>query len=132
MSRDALYEGVFGDGKYRFRLGIAELEELQEKTDAGPEEVFWRLQGVNWRLADIRDTIRLGLIGAGRLPTEALVLTERYCKPGWLASWKPLASAIIGAALNGAPDEDAALGETKGETETISPDAKSDSPPSTD
>lgn len=133
MSRSALCTGVFGAGVQRFQLRIGELEELQEACDAGPEEIFWRLNGSNWRVADLREPIRLGLIGAGMLPTEALVMVDRYCQPGWLSEWKSLAAAIVGAAINGAPDEDAPPGETTGEgpTPAASPAAKSASATST-
>ncbi|MBI1405709.1 MAG: gene transfer agent family protein [Caulobacter sp.] len=133
MSRSALFDGVFGDGRHPFRLRIGELEELQEKCDAGPEEIYWRLQTGAWRVADIRETLRLGLIGGGLTPTPALVLVNRYAGEGWLAEWKALAANIIAAALFGAPDEDKpapAPGEAEGETAT-SPDEKSGSPTST-
>ena len=151
MSRSALFEGVFGDGKHEFQLNIGELEELQEKTDAGPEELFNRILQGTWRVADIRETIRLGLKGAGMDPMKALVLTERYAGPGHLAALKGLAQNIIGASLIGAPDEDVPLGEqtagetnhspaessgsdasTKSEAPSASPPAKSPEPPSGD
>lgn len=55
----------FGDGVYAFALYGAQLEELQEKTDAGPMELYRRLLGGTWRAEDARETIRLGLIGGG-------------------------------------------------------------------
>ncbi len=131
MSRSARFTGVFGDGKQEFQLNIGELEELQEKTDAGPEEVFDRLAQGRWKVADIRDTIRLGLKGAGMDPMRALVMVERYAAPGNLAPLKALAQNIIAAALIGAPDEDKPLGEPGAGETNHSPAESSGSEPST-
>ena len=122
MSRSARYTAVFGDGRHDFLLNIGALEELQEKCDAGPEEIWSRVLSGSWRVADIREPIRLGLIGAGMEPIKALVLVERYAKEGHLSSLKPLVASIIGAALVGTPDEDAPPpGKPKGRSKTPSP-----------
>jgi hypothetical protein len=122
MSRSARFTGVFGDGKHEFALNIGELEELQEKCDAGPEEIMARLLAGNWRVADLRETLRLGLKGGGMSSTQALVLVERYAGPGDLMALKPLAVSVLGAALVGAPDEDAREGElSAGEMTNPSP-----------
>ena len=34
--------------------------------------------GGDWRVADVRETIRLGLIGAGMAPTDAFIAVSRY------------------------------------------------------
>lgn len=130
MSRSARYVGAFGDGKHDFQLRIGELEELQELTDAGPEEVFHRISEGRWRVADIRETLRLGLKGAGMEPIKARALVDRYADTGQLADHKVLATAIIAAALVGAPDEDDPSGEPKGGSGP-SPDASSGSAAST-
>ena len=130
MSRSARVTLPFDEPR-DFRLGIGELEELQERTDAGPEELLARIDLGRWRVSDIRHTLRLGLIGAGMQATEAAVLIDRRAGPGNLIEWKPLVRAIIQAALIGAPDEDdASSGETTGET-TGSPIENSGSDAST-
>lgn len=105
MSRSARTELFFGDRKHVFALKIAQLEELQEKTDAGPEELFDRLGNGTWRVPDIRETLRLGLIGGGMSSTEAAILVDRYANAGNLVPNKPVAQAVLGAALLGAVDE---------------------------
>lgn len=130
MSRAARFTGAFGDGKHDFQLNIAELEELQELTDAGPEEVFLRVAEGRWRVADIRETLRLGLKGGGMEPIRARAMIDRYAAAGALASHKTLVSAILAAAMLGAPDEDDASGETEGESDR-SPDESSGSQTST-
>lgn len=116
MSRSAKVRAVFGDGPHDFELPIEQLEELQEKTDAGPEHLFNRLAGDRWRVADVRETIRLGLIGGGMPPIKALQLVDRYCRAAWLLDAKPVARMVLGSALVGAPDEDPPPGEPKRET----------------
>ncbi|MGV6872555.1 gene transfer agent family protein [Pseudochelatococcus sp. B33] len=98
----------FGDGTYTFRLALGELEELQEKTDAGPFVVLRRLFDGAWRVADIRETIRLGLIGGGAEPLQALNLVRRYVdeRANWIGN-ASIAQAVLGAALSGAPEEEA-------------------------
>lgn len=130
MSRSARYTGPFGDGPHDFQLNIAELEELQELTDAGPEEVFHRISEGRWRVADIRETIRLGLKGAGMVALTARAMVDRYAGPGQLADNKELATCILAAALVGAPDEDVPSGEMQGESDR-SPDKSSGSQTST-
>ena len=130
MSRSARYTGPFGDGPHDFQLRIAELEELQELTDAGPEEVFHRISEGRWRVADIRETIRLGLKGGGMTPLMARAMIDRYAGPGELANQKALVTAILAAALVGAPDEDEPSGEMQGESDP-SPDESSGSQTST-
>lgn len=105
MSRDASLSLIWGDGEHRFRLPIGQLRELQEKTNAGPAEVLRRLTAGTWRVDDVRETIRLGLVGGGMTPESAYVLTVRYVdERPWGQNVAP-AQAILLAALVGAPDE---------------------------
>lgn len=131
MSRSARITSPFGDGVYDFRLDIGGLEELQEKTDAGPEEVYQMIAEGRWRVAHIREPIRIGLIRAGMEPMRALALISRYAAEGYLVSLKALAMSIVGAALVGAPDEDAPSGEPQAGEKDPSPAAKSASATST-
>jgi len=126
MSRSARVTLPF-DQPRDFRLGIGQLEELQERCDAGPEELYTRIGIGRWRIADIQQTLRLGLIGAGAKASEAAVLIERYAGPGHLLEWKDHARAILFAAMAGHEDEEAPpSGEAEGET-TGSPDPSSGS-----
>jgi hypothetical protein len=88
----------------RFKLGIGQLRELQEKTNSGPPEVFNRLGNHTWRVDDIRETIRLGLIGGGQVPPlDALAKVVRYVDNRPLMENAGIALSIIGAALIGDP-----------------------------
>lgn len=105
-NRNGRVELDFADGTYGFRLAIGELEELQEKTECGPYTLLRRLLSNDWKVGDVRETIRLGLIGDGVKPTEALALIRRYVdqRSDWLNN-AMLAQAIVSAALIGAPEE---------------------------
>ncbi|QEN86878.1 gene transfer agent family protein [Labrys sp. KNU-23] len=97
---------TWADGQYSFALPLGQLEELQEKADCGPLALLERMRNGTWREADLRQTIRLGLIGGGLEPTAALRMVERYVYPA-----RPLmegllpAQSILAAALWGVEDD---------------------------
>lgn len=134
MSRDASLEVDFGDGTYRFRLGYRELMELQEKCDAGPTWILQRLAAPNaenrgWRVEDIANIIRLGLIGGGMAPTDALRFVRTYVEGRPLIESLLPAQTILSVALVGAPDEEKKSAE-KATPSTTSPGASGGSEPS--
>lgn len=105
----------FGDGTYHFSLPMTQLEELQAKTDAGPLQLLNRLGTDEWRTQDVSETIRLGLIGGGKTPLEALHLVRKYVlnTPDWLSNIK-IARGVLMAVIFGieqAPNEDKTDGE---------------------
>lgn len=106
-NRNGRIELEFADGTYGFRLAIGELEELQEKTDCGPYTLLRRLLANDWKVDDVRQTIRLGLMGGGTEPIAAKKLVERYVdqRSDWLNN-AMIAQAIVSAALVGAPEEE--------------------------
>lgn len=105
-NRNAAVDVDFGGGTFRFRLAMGELEELQEATGVGPYRCLQRLLGGEWHVQDVRDTIRLGLIGGGASPPDALSLTRRYVeeRPDWIRN-ASVAISVLSAALAGAPEE---------------------------
>lgn len=136
MSGTAVVEAHFGGETRRFLLDIPRLEELQEKTDCGPEWLYERIvEGKHggWRSHDIRHTLRLALIGGGMLPIEAAVAVDRYAGAGQLAEHKSLCAAIILAAILAPADEvddpGEQTGEDAGSPAEKSPSAKSTKPP---
>lgn len=111
MSRDAKIQITWADGDYVFRLGWGEIAELQEKTDAGPYVVLNRLHLHQWRIEDISNVIRLGLIGGGMEPVKALKLVRSYVEARPPLESHPYAVAILSAGLIGSEDEK--LGEAE-------------------
>jgi len=106
MSRDGRTEADFADGHYTFRLAWGELEKLQDSLDCGPLVVLDRLQTRQWKIRDVREIIRLGLIGGGLDAAKALKLVRGYVEDdGSLIANAVLAFRILGASLVGAPDE---------------------------
>ncbi|MBP2459586.1 MULTISPECIES: gene transfer agent family protein [unclassified Rhizobium] len=136
MSRDASITLTWADGDFKFRLGWGELEELQEKTDAGPYVVLQRLHNGTWRVQDISNVIRIGLIGGGMAPDKAIQKIRFYVEQRPPMESIHHAIAVLSSALLGAPDEK--LGEPKapkrkkGRRSTASPTESSGLAPSTE
>lgn len=100
-------------GEHEFYLGIGQLRKLQDSCNAGPEEVFTRLRLGTWRINDIIEPLRLGLIGGGMATDEAArtvtTIVEQYPK----VQFKLTALAIMADALLGPKDDP--VGEDQGE-----------------
>jgi hypothetical protein len=107
MSRHGDITLPWGDGDYTFRLGLGEMRGLQEVCDAGPLEIASRLRNGTWLVDDVRETIRLGLIGGGMTQDEALKRVKRFVDSRPLMENCEKAIAILIAAVVGAKDEPA-------------------------
>ena len=136
MSYDGATTIRWPDDERRFRLGIGELIELQDKCNAGPEQIFHACADKTWRVEWVKETIRLGLIGGGLEPMRALALVSRYVTPGGLMTCKEVAIKVLYAALVGDPDDvlgkpEAEVASLDGGTSRPSTDAgpSSDTPP---
>ncbi len=105
MGRRSTVTIAFGDGDHDFALPIGQLIELQERCDAGPGHILARMQSGAWRVEDLRETLRLGLVGAGMPPLDALKLVERYVDAHPLGDSVVPAIAVLGAAILGVEDE---------------------------
>lgn len=101
------------DGEHTFRLRLGELRTLQEKCDAGPMHLARRLADGTWRVDDVRETLRLGLIGAGVAQDVALRLVLEHVDNVPLIQNVFTAQAVVLAAVMGVADE--RLGETQAE-----------------
>lgn len=95
-------EFVWGDGEHTFNIAkIAQALELEEKCGCGVAEIFDRLRNGRWYVNDLRETIRLGLIGGGMEPVKAHGLVKRYAdERPWAESLQP-ATIIMMAAMVG-------------------------------
>ncbi len=107
MAANGQVEMAWGDGDQVFniaKVGVA--LELEAKCECGVSEIFDRLRNGRWWLNDVRETLRLGLIGGGMEPAKALILIKRYVdnRP-WAESVQP-AMAVLMAALVGVPGDD--------------------------
>lgn len=69
---------AWGDGDYEFKLRIREVVELERLTDSTIGEIFQRVTAGRYKITDIVETIRLGLIGGGLAPVRAKQLIDLY------------------------------------------------------
>ena len=96
----------WADGEHTFRLAIGQMRELQEKVGVGPYKVLERLRDNDWRVDEIREVIRLGLIGGGMSPAEAYRLIVRYFDEYEtpLLDHIPAAMSVLIAPMMGTPE----------------------------
>jgi hypothetical protein len=106
MSRDGSCELPFNGQKTFFRLAWRELMKIQEACDAGPYVVLDRLVSGRWRLEDISEVIKWGLIGGGMPQSEALKLVEVEVEGRRPLENLVIAQTVLGAGVVGAPEED--------------------------
>lgn len=94
-------------GCHDFALRLGELRQLQDTCGAGPEEVLNRLRNGQWRVNDVIEPIRLGLVGSGELSSkEAGPLVINLIEQGFpLVDFKLIALAVLMAALVGVEDD---------------------------
>lgn len=112
----------FGDGTHVFRLGLAQIAELQEKCGAGIGSIYKRLLQADYRAEDCVEAIRLGLIGGGMKAVEARRLVDHYCGLETFVlrdAWQH-AVAIVGACTIGyePPEDSKKKPKAKPETST--------------
>ena len=114
-TRLALVTVFVGDGEYPAALTIGSLIALQDSRDIGPWALYEKLRNQTWRIEDIQESIRHGLIGAGMEHKEAKRLIDTYVQPGRLLEYLPAAITVVHAAIFG-PPEDADEGEPEAPT----------------
>jgi hypothetical protein len=113
--QNGVYEADWADGRYQFTVAkIGVLLELEDKCRAPFATIYGRLVGKSWSVTDVYETIRLGLIGGGMAPRDALALMRRYVLPDHdlsadrrgLVENALLALAICQMAMVGVPGDD--------------------------
>lgn len=128
MSGSGTVTFPWGDDDHTFRLGLKEIRLLQEKTGLGPLALFRRIERDDWLIDDLRETIRLGLVGAGMKEDDALKKVRRHVDDFAKIDSKEPALKIIYAFLIGDPAEPVgkplAAGDAK-EATAVSPSPRS-------
>ena len=94
----------FGDKERPFTLTDDMVMELETTTGTGIGTPFQRLTAHAFKLADLAEVIRLGLIGGGTNPEEAARLVNSYARNRPVAEVLPLATAILAARWLGADE----------------------------
>lgn len=115
MSRSAEITITWGDGEHQFRLAIGQLRELQEAINrpraklgaplVGPATLFGMLRSNDAWPHEVREVMRLGLIGGGTSPTDATDLVKRYVDERPLTESSVHATLVLAAALFGSEEE---------------------------
>lgn len=95
------HTAFFGDGPRLFRLTDAMTAELEHLTETGIGGLFMRMTRNDFRLSDLTQVIRLGLIGGGTNPEEAARLVDTYARQRPLAEILPLALDVLDARWSG-------------------------------
>lgn len=130
MSSDAKVTIFWGDGDNDFRFGIGQFRELQQKVNGRRQEIGAPLIGPMSLLNtlrtndawpdDVRDVLRIGLVGAGMDPKVAhQKLVTYFDKRPLLENMLP-AFSVLFAGLVGDPAEgpDASKKKTEARTST--------------
>lgn len=136
MSLDISFTDDWADGTYTFRLGVKELDELQDITGVGVERLHWLMANPNAALRDYktkwaRATVRLALIGGGTEPKKAEQLCRMYVDDRPIREYIMVAIAALGGVIVGI--DNAIKGKKKAKrTQTTTAQDASTSPPSTE
>lgn len=111
MSGDGSITIFWGDGENKFRLGIGEFRELQERTNRrrsemglpsiGPRTLGNEIRANDAWPDDVRDVLRIGLVGAGLTPADAhsklvLYFDKRPPLESYLPAYSVLMAAFVG------------------------------------
>lgn len=104
-----------GGAEYPFRIAVGQWRELQESINKprveigappiGPMTLIRSLGQLDAWPNDVREIVRLGLIGAGMKSDRALVLIKQYVEPSPLEH-SFTAVAILQRAMFGPPDDE--------------------------
>jgi hypothetical protein len=105
----------FAGQERTFDLRIGEIMALERACEAGIFGIVHRLASHHGRLADIRETIRLGLMGGSDMPdAEATRLVMDAVDGRPLSEALPLAAEILNAVINGLPEPEQQEGDGGG------------------
>ncbi len=101
-------------GEHPFALGIGQLRALQTACDAGPEAILRRMVQGDWRIDDLVEVLRLGLIGSGAMAESDAgpFVLRQIDQHGW-TKVRLTAVMVLNSALEGEKDEP--LGEPEGQ-----------------
>lgn len=127
MSSDASVTFAWADDTYRFALPLGQVRELEENRKTGARRILIKLRSGDEDFDDIREVIRLGLIGGGQKPTDALKLVKRYVDDRPRGENIVSAMLILSAHIIGNPDDPVGKAPA-GEGKNKPPQTMSDSP----
>jgi hypothetical protein len=121
MSANGTRTIIWQGGEDAFCLAkVGLIFDLEEKCRAGIGLIYARLASGSYFLNDVRETIRLGLIGAGATPEKAMASVKNNvdANENGLAPSILVALAVLEAVLVGVPDDPVGKSEPAGAQET--------------
>jgi len=95
------HTAFFGDGEHTFALTDDMITELERITDLGIGALYLRTVNMQFKLVDLVEIIRLGLIGGGSTPEQAMRLTDTYARNRPVDELFPLALDVLDARWGG-------------------------------
>ncbi|OLP44648.1 gene transfer agent family protein [Rhizobium oryziradicis] len=105
----------WADGEYTFRLPLKQLEELEQRFDRSIFVITDRMATRTATSSEIREVLRLGLIGGGAKPADALPLVRKYVDERPLDENRDTAHVICLAALARVHGDGVSAGENVAE-----------------
>ena len=99
------HAAFFGDAERTFKLTPALLVEFERLVGGGAWGTARRMFAGDATTTEVRETIRLSLVGGGENPKRAAELVETYAGATPFAELYALAADIMTAAMLGRPDE---------------------------
>jgi hypothetical protein len=106
MSAHGTITRVWSNGEDTFCIAtVGSILDLEQKCNAGLGEIVQRVVNGMWRLNDVREAIRIGLIGGGMTPLAAQGVIERHVDARPLSESVLLAQDILAAAIVAPPGE---------------------------
>lgn len=96
---------VWPGGEHPFRLAMAQLEGLQQKTDCGPEWLAMKLRSGQWLATEAFEILRWGLIGGGMADGAAKKAVADAFDRHPVGAFKVPALSVMMAALYGPTDD---------------------------
>lgn len=97
------YWAPFAGQKRAFRLRLGEIEALEGLCRAGVGEIAMRLVTQTYKMADVRETLRLGLMGGGMSEPDATATIMANFDDTPLSPHVEMAAFVLSAALTGVP-----------------------------
>lgn len=127
---DARIEAFFGDAVYPFRLALGDIRDLEAKLRASSPGVFelhGRFLAMRVSSTELRETLRIGLIGGGMKASEAHLMMERWFRPPFIPLVR-IALDLLDAAMLAPPGEPVTPGKPAAEADPAWPSPTSTEP----
>jgi hypothetical protein len=107
MSATGTRSIIWANGEDVFCIAkVGLILDLEDKCKAGFAVVMARLEAGAWGLNDVREPIRLGLIGGGMKPDAAMAAVRRHVDENPLAHSVLVAYEVMRSAMFGIPVDD--------------------------